>query len=138
MRNKSLTLNQLESVNEPMTKVFPIGDINSPNPKLKSIIKDVKVILCRKIVILCRKIAILCHKIAIPWHRTKNVTGRDELCNLTKKTFLPIRWQKISGKKSWWVWNRRKQVLYLFYCNQCCINRTICSGHCDQIVSCDK
>jgi len=121
-----------------MTKVFPLGDINSPNPKIKSINKDVKVILCHGIAILCHGIAILRHGIAIPWHKMNNAKGRSKLCNLIKKTFLPIRWQKISGKKSWWVWHRRKQVLYLFYCNHRCINRSIRSGHCDQIVSSDE
>ena len=74
-------------------------NIITPNRKTKASIKDALVILNRKIAILKHEIAILNRNIAIPCFRTNNVSGSDYFYNLTKKTFSPIRWQKISSKK---------------------------------------
>ena len=61
--------------------------------------KDALVILNRKIAILKHGIAILRHNITIPCFRMKNAPVSDDFYKLTEKKYLPMRGQKISGKK---------------------------------------
>ena len=71
------TANNCVNSNQPEEKVFLIGNINSPNLKVKVSDKDALVILRHGIAILCHETAIPCRKITIPCLRMKNAPVSD-------------------------------------------------------------
>jgi len=80
------------------------------NKKIKVISKDAIVILCHGIAISCHNTAIPWHNITIPCFNMNNESGNDKLFNLIANTFLPVRWQKIAGKK-WQIFLLRAEAI---------------------------
>jgi len=82
-----------------LRKVQRSGKLITPNQKKKSSNKDAKVISGPEIIVSKPDTIISGFDTIVSGFEIRNRSGHEYLYILTKKTFIPTRWQNISNKK---------------------------------------